>query len=122
MLSLFQREFRFKGIVFTNTPSLIAFAKRHKVNTISKYPVNRFHMPLIREMFLLSHATYSASYYGYINSDILLSPNIFQAVSFTAYNSRLGLLKPYVLFFCWVFCSMRLPVEFTKYPSMMHWI
>lgn len=96
MLSFFQREFRFKCIVFTNTPSLIAFAKRYKVLTISKYPVNKFHMPLVREMFTLSQSTFSASYYGYINSDILLSPNIIHAVALAAYNTQLGLLNPYV--------------------------
>ena len=90
MLSFFQREFRFKGIVFTNTPSLIAFAKRYKVLTISKYPVNKFHMPLVREMFTLSQSTFSASYYGYINSDII------HAVALAAYNTQLGLLNPYV--------------------------
>ena len=114
MLSLFQRELRFKGIVFTNTPSLIAFAKRHRVLTISKYPVNKYHMPLIREMFRLSESTFSASYYGYINSDILVSPNIMHAVAIAAYNTQLGLLDSYVGVKNDFVCSMRLQVVFMK--------
>lgn len=96
MLSLFQRLYRFRGIVYTNSPNLVGFAKRYHVLTISHYGTNPFRMPLVRDMFLRAKATFSASYYGYINSDILLSPNIMEAITVAAYNAQLGLISPYV--------------------------
>lgn len=96
MLSLFQREFRFRGIVFTNTKEIIALAKRLDVHTISHYPVNPYRMPYIRDMFVVTQKTFASRYYGYINSDILLSPNIMDVIKIVMYNVQSGFIKPNV--------------------------
>ena len=96
MLSLFQREFRFRGLVFTNTQNIISLAKRLNVKTVSRYPVNPYHMPYIREMYVTAKQTFSSRYYGYINSDILLSPNIMDVIKIAVHNVQLGKLNPIV--------------------------
>lgn len=96
MLSLFQREFRFRGLVFTNTQTIISLAKRLNVQTVSHYPVNPYRMPYIREMYVTAKQTFSARYYGYVNSDILLSPNIMDVIKIAVHNVQLGKLNPIV--------------------------
>lgn len=38
--------------------------------------VNKYHMPIIRDMFIDAKKSYDAEYIGYINSDVLLSPDL----------------------------------------------
>ena len=38
-------------------------------------------LPIVREMFTAMKKLYKAEYYGYVNSDILLSPSLFSVLS-----------------------------------------
>ena len=44
---------------------------------LSSYRTNQFHLPIARDLFITLQQTYSAQFYGFINSDVLLSPSIF---------------------------------------------
>lgn len=48
-------------------------------------------------MFEVARESFDSSYYGYINSDILFSPSLFDALSICIQNMQLGRLGPNVL-------------------------
>ena len=57
-------------------------------------------MPLIRYMYNRTSHLVSSDYYGYINSDILLSFNIFEILELCKKNAELGniSLRVYIIF------------------------
>lgn len=75
-MSLFQQEYSFKGIVFTTSHSLISFCESKNITVIQRISRNEFGLPYVRDMLIELKARYNSSYYGYMNSDILLNPNI----------------------------------------------
>ena len=107
MLRFFQNNFRFKGIIFTSSPSLISLAQSKGVLAIRgtkslAFPLfnrrkNRYGLPLIRNMFLSAKREFDSAYYGYINSDILLPTAIFKILSILNYNRQMGVLSSNVL-------------------------
>ena len=70
MFDLFQREFNFKGIVFTHTPSI-------------RNAATKLHIQVISDLF-------DSEYYGYINSDILVSVNLFELLELCRLNAEQG--------------------------------
>lgn len=52
--------------------------------------MNRFGLPIVKGMFLRAQAMYDSDYYGYINSDILLSFNIFDVIEICKKNAEMG--------------------------------
>lgn len=77
-IQLLQNQTSFKAIVFTNSSWVVNATRRHHVFAQDIIPRNEFGMPLIREMLLFAKRKYSADYYGYTNSDILLNPGLFK--------------------------------------------
>ena len=55
-------------------------------------------MPLIRYMYNRTMHLVSSDYYGYINSDIILTPNIFESLDATEVLVKEGKVKPRVRF------------------------
>ena len=53
-------------------------------------------MPYIRDMFVTAKKLFDSSYYGYINSDVLLSYQIFDVIKILRYNAFIGKLGPNV--------------------------
>ena len=49
-------------------------------------------------MFQTARNLYDSSYYGYINSDILISPSLFDALSICLANIHTGILDTNVLY------------------------
>ena len=74
-------------------------------------------MPLIRYMYNRTSHLVSSDYYGYINSDILISPSLFDALSICLANIHTGILDTNVLYSSYPFItslksqdvSMKLP-------------
>ena len=68
-------------------------------------------------MFQTARNLYDSSYYGYINSDILISPSLFDALSICLANIHTGILDTNVLYSSYSFItslksqdvSMKLP-------------
>ena len=50
--------------------------------------MNQYGSPLIRYMFLKAKERFDSAFYGYINSDILISPNIFNLTSVLTFNQK----------------------------------
>lgn len=47
-------------------------------------------MPIVRDMFVQAAQLFDSDYYGYINSDILLTFNIFEVLELCKKNALLG--------------------------------
>ena len=77
MFNLFQRNFNFKAVLFTHSRRITELAMKLNVTVIRDYQRNPFHMPYVRDLYLQSFHLYRSQFYGYINSDIILSPSIF---------------------------------------------
>ena len=82
MFRLFQQKYNFKGIFFTSNPKAIQKCKEYGIETVSEIWRNPYGIPFISGMFNRTYAMYNASYYGYINADILVSERIFDVLSF----------------------------------------
>lgn len=77
MLSLYQKAFSFKGILFTDSPSLIQYAQMCNITVMTNVSRNKYRMPFFNSMMMRALNTYNASFYGYLNSDILVNPRVF---------------------------------------------
>lgn len=77
MLSLFQREYSFRGVVFTSSPCIIRFCKHMNVTVIDHYLTNPYNMPLVRDLFQQAFHAFRADFYGYVNSDVIIDISIF---------------------------------------------
>lgn len=103
MLEFFQQHFSFRGVVFSQSPSVIVFCRDHHLTCITSYAYryqlavtrrgNQYNMPLIRFMLMQSQRLFRSQYYGYVNSDILLSTSLFTALSRCASLQKAGVLK-----------------------------
>ena len=80
MFDLFQRHFRFKAILFTHSPKITELATKLNITVIRDYQKNPFNLPYVRDLYLQSFHTYRSQFYGYINSDIIISPSIFSLI------------------------------------------
>ena len=47
-------------------------------------------MPILRDMLVKAKELYESEYYGYINSDILLSLNVFEVLEICKQNALMG--------------------------------
>ena len=47
-------------------------------------------MPVINDMFMKAIRLFDSDYYGYINSDILVTPNLFQFIELCRLNAEEG--------------------------------
>ena len=77
MYAYFQKHHNFKGIFFSSSPAIIQMCQKYNITVIPHYQSNPFHIPLIRDLFLQSSQFYKSRFYGYVNSDIVMSPAIF---------------------------------------------
>ena len=75
-------------VYFTNSLCIKLYCQSLNITTISGYQydtlrfliicrTNQFGLPYVRDLLLTLKDGYSAQYYGFINSDVLLSPSIF---------------------------------------------
>ena len=55
--------------------------------------VNTYKLPLIGGMYEIASQTFESEYYGYINGDILLSPNVFEILERCKLNAEAGLIN-----------------------------
>ena len=80
MLSYFQKYYSFKGIMFSRSPLIIELCNRMNVTVIDHYLTNPYNMPLIRDLFQQAYHTFSADFYGYANSDVIMDVTIFSVL------------------------------------------
>lgn len=77
MLSLYQRSFPFIGIVFSDSEAVKDFATANNVLTVSNVARNKYGLPIITSLYERAYNIVNGSFYGYINSDIILNSHIF---------------------------------------------
>lgn len=76
MLSLYQRSFSCKGIVFSDSRAVKDFAAENNVATVSNVVRNRYGLPIASSIFQRARDSVNGSFYGYINSDVILNPHV----------------------------------------------
>ena len=54
--------------------------------------VNTYKLPFIGGMYEIASQMFESEYYGYINADILLSPNVFDILERCKLNAQAGLI------------------------------
>lgn len=77
MMHLYQQYYSFKGIVFTTSPIIIDYCNQHNLTVITTFERNQFNLPQVNSLFIEMVNRVNASFYGYMNSDILIHPNVF---------------------------------------------
>lgn len=77
MYSYFQKHYRFRGVVFSKSPIVIGMCRALNITVVDHYQSNKFGLPLIRDLFQQSYHLINSRFYGYINSDIIMSPTVF---------------------------------------------
>lgn len=87
MFDLFQRSYSFRAIIYTNDPVIVSVCNSLHIMTDGDYEwclysgliyrVNIHNMPIMRYMYMRSQKLFKSHYYGYINSDIIVTPNLF---------------------------------------------
>lgn len=71
---------------------------KSRITCISDFETNPFHLPYIRSIFSkLTSLPYSCQFYGYLNGDILLSPQILDVLNETLHQIAAGVFSPHVL-------------------------
>lgn len=90
MFDLFQRSYSFRAIIYTNDPVIVSVCNALHIMTDGNYQwprrcgvrhrVNVHNMPIMRYMFVRSQQLLQSHYYGYINSDIVVAPNLFDVL------------------------------------------
>lgn len=81
MLSLYQKSYSFRAVMFSTSPSVLSICNHYNITTISSFEVNMYNLPVLKSLLLLSKKRYACTYVGYINSDILFSPSLFDICS-----------------------------------------
>lgn len=83
--------------MFSTSPSIIEMCQKMNVLVVNHYQSNKYGMPLIRDLFLQSYHLVNSDYYGYINSDVVLSTSIFQFLSSIDIQVQNGTIPPNVI-------------------------
>ena len=88
--------------MYTTTPSIIDECNKLGIFTTNT-TVNPFGLPYIGDMYKKAASLFNASFYGYINADILISPDWFSVLQYMKsiqekqYPNRLVLFNIVVL-------------------------
>ena len=82
-----------RAVMFSSSPCITSFCELHNITTIASYRKNGFNMPILKHLILDAQSLFSSRYYAYINSDVLLSPLVFDVLRMTVdlvANSKLS--------------------------------
>ena len=80
-LGIYVKYLGIKAVVFTNNTEVKTLCNYMKVSTAPVPEVNVYGMPVLRSMVSTARQYYSNDYVMYINSDILINPDLFSAIS-----------------------------------------
>lgn len=85
------------------------------------YSLNPYKIPVINDMFMKATRLFDSDYYGYINSDILVTPNLFQFIELCRLNAEEGNINKRVSVIEWMNGSMKSQEEFTTSNVTISW-
>lgn len=80
-MSILQQEYSFKGVVFTSSANVTICAESLNLTVIAEVESNPYGLPFLTSIINTSRYLFSASFYGYMNSDILLNPSIIKELT-----------------------------------------
>lgn len=79
-------------MVFTSSPEITQLARYYNLTIIKSVLRNSYGMPFIRSIFQIMKGKISAMFYGYINSDILIHPRVFELLPIISTKMKNGIL------------------------------
>ena len=91
-MSIYQKKFSFRGFVFSSSPQMERLCNLLNIKVVKNISRNEYGIPFVRNMLETMKKTVHADYYGYMNSDILLNPNVFNTIQIINENIRQGIL------------------------------
>lgn len=65
---------------------------KHGVNVITKFDRNEYGLPVFRSMIIHMKKRVKSLYYGYMNSDCLLNPRVFEVLPLIQYKIHNGVI------------------------------
>lgn len=77
MYSFFQKQFNFTAIMFSKSPSIAKLCEKYGIIHVDYYKSNHYKIPYIRDMYMRAYHLIKSRFYGYVNSDIILSHELF---------------------------------------------
>lgn len=93
MMDYYTRNYYCHFILFSNSSSVIDLFSNSSHTVISSYSRNPYGLPIVSSLLIRALNQFKARYYGYLNADILLHPDLFAVLSYLHNQSRLGLLS-----------------------------
>lgn len=93
MMNLYQQQYSFRGVVFTTSSKVINVCKKYNLTVITDIRRNEYGLPIVAYMFQRMVASVDASFYGYMNSDILFPPDVFTILSVTYGKIKAGIVS-----------------------------
>lgn len=93
MMNLYQQQYSFRGVVFTTSSRVIDACKKYNLTVITDMQRNEYGLPIVSYMFQRMVVSVDASYYGYMNSDILFPPDVFTILSVTYGKMKAGIVS-----------------------------
>jgi len=93
-METYQKHFSFRGVLFTKCQELADFAQSHGLLVYNDGKENEFSMPFVNDMLIKMKERVKSEYYGFINSDILLNPKVFQVLYLLRGKVECGIVKP----------------------------
>lgn len=92
-MSIYQQNSDFIGIVFSNSNSIIKEALSNNLTVLLNVKRNQYKMPYFRSLLVIMKQYIQAQFYGYMNSDILLNPRVFQLLQNNSILFREGFIS-----------------------------
>ena len=84
MFSGYQQQYSFRVVIYSRSPAVLSFCRDHNITVITSYledsfssRVNSYGVPFVRYFLVQTKLLIAGHYYGYINSDILVSSKLF---------------------------------------------
>lgn len=79
-LKLFRLYYRVNSVVFTQSPKIIKHCQGLGITTQPVPRTNEYGMPELKSMVMEARKVFDSDYVIYINSDILINPDVFRAI------------------------------------------
>ena len=77
LLSYYQQNFPFRALVVSSSPAIQSLSEQLQIKVIPSVDTNEYNLPFVKSLLSTLRHFFTSDYYGYLNSDILLSPDVF---------------------------------------------
>ena len=92
-MSLYQNLYSFKGFVFSSSKSVEDYALQHNITVINRIKRNEYGLPYFRSLIFSMKKRAKSLYYGYLNSDCLLNPRVFEVLPLIQFKINNGIIS-----------------------------